>query len=91
MHFYTAEIKYLLFILMQWNARSNGQNVGLGARFVLVVEAHRAVGTKVVGVSCLGGIAAFDPVRPAAGHDFALAVHERQGLHFGCSIAHSTA
>jgi hypothetical protein len=32
MHFYTAEIKYLLFIFMQWNARSNGQNIGLTPR-----------------------------------------------------------
>ena len=73
MRFYTAEIKYLLFILMQWNARSNSQNVGLGARFVLVgsVPCSR---TKR-GVSGVGGIAAFDAVRPTAGHNFALAVH----------------
>src|SRR6185312_16501265 len=49
--------------------------VGLGARFVLVVKAHRAVGTKVVCVSSLGGVAAFDSVRAAASHNFTLAVH----------------
>jgi hypothetical protein len=46
MHFYTAEIKYLLFILMQWNARPNGQNVGLGPRFVLVVKPTVQLGRK---------------------------------------------
>ena len=72
---HSSEIKYLLIILMHWNARSDGQDIGLGIRFVLVVKPHRAVGTKVIGVSGRGGIAAFDAVLPRASYDFALAVH----------------
>ena len=60
---------------MQWNARSDGQYVGLGIWFVLVVKAYRAVGTKVISVSCFGGIAAFDADLPRTSHDLALAIH----------------
>jgi hypothetical protein len=70
------EIKYLLIILMYWNARSDGQNIGLGTRFVLVVKPHRAVGPKVIGVSGCRGIVAFDAVLPRASYDFALAVNQ---------------
>src|SRR5438445_12898593 len=42
--------------------------MGLGSGFVLVVEAHGAVGTEVINVSRLGRIKAFDTVHPTTGH-----------------------
>src|SRR6266704_3160193 len=65
----TAEtVALLIFILRQRDPRSHGQDMGLGSRFVLVVEAHCTVGPKVICVSCFGWIAAFDAVVSTPGH-----------------------
>ena len=66
------KIDDLLFILLHWNARSHRQDVCFRPWFILVVEAHRAVGTKKISVPGSGGIPAFDAVRSAASHHFAL-------------------
>src|SRR5271169_4449449 len=65
----------LLFILMQRNACSNRQNIRFRPWLVLVVEAYRAVGPEIVGVSCFRRITAFDAVHPTASYHFALAVY----------------
>src|SRR5579864_2559734 len=70
-------VALLIFILGQRDPRSHGQDVGLGSRFVLVVEPHGAVGPEVICVSGFGGIAAFDAVVSAPGRHFALAVEDK--------------
>src|SRR5438046_10063505 len=56
--------------------------MGLGSGFVLVVEAHGAVGTEVISVSHFGRITAFDTVLPTTGHHLASPVENQ--IDFFC-------
>src|SRR5580658_2052723 len=78
----TTRIDYLLFIFMQRDAGSNGQDIGLGPGFVLVIEANCTVRAKIISVSRLRGIAAFDAVHSAARYHFSLAVDDQ--IDFFC-------
>src|SRR5215469_2845677 len=73
----------LIFVFRKLNSRSYGQNMRLGSRLVLVIEADRAVGAKVISVSGLGGMAALDAVHSATGHHFTVAVDNQIDLFGG--------
>src|ERR1700678_1974418 len=73
----TANIYYLLCIFMQWNTGSNRQNISLGVRLVLVVEADGAVGAKVIGASRFCRTTALDAVHSAAGHHVPVAIDDQ--------------
>src|SRR5438105_12806421 len=64
-----------IFVLRQRNPRSHRQNMRLGSRFVLVVETHSAIWTKVISVSCFRRVAALDPVHSASRYHFTLSIY----------------
>lgn len=49
----------------------------LRPRFVLVVKAHCAVGSKVISVACFSWMAALNAIHPAARNHFALSVNDK--------------
>src|SRR5438046_1724542 len=64
-----------IFVLRQRNPRSHRQNMRLGSRFVLVVETHGAIWTKVISVSRFRRMAALDPVHSASRYHFTLSIY----------------
>src|SRR5436305_1129951 len=62
----------LVCILGRRNPRPHREDVRLGSRLVLVVEAHRTVRAKVISVTRFGRITAFNAVHSAASDHLAL-------------------
>ena len=73
----------LIFRIARRYHRSDGEDVGLRSRLVLVVETYRAVWAEVVSISRLRRMTAFDSVHSAPSDHFTFSLHDEVDLFCG--------
>jgi len=78
--------KLLIDVFRQGNPRTYCQDVCFRSRFVLIVEANRAVGAEIIRIPRFRPKSAFDSVHSASCRHFAISVHDEIDLFGGFMV-----